>query len=41
MYLYSTEHALMDYHLNPEKAKVTEEAPQTETNETDITETES
>ena len=40
MYLYAAEHALMDYHLNPEKAKVTEEEPQTETNETNTTETE-
>jgi hypothetical protein len=39
MYLYSSEHQLMDYHLNPEKAKVTEE-PKQEKNETDITETE-
>jgi len=40
MYLYSAEHQLMDYFMNPEKAQVTEEAKQEETNETDITETE-
>ena len=41
MYLYASEHALMDYHLNPEK-KAQEEIPQTETkeNETNTTETE-
>lgn len=41
MYRYSSEHALMDYHLNPEK-KVQEETPQTEKkeNETDTIKTE-
>lgn len=42
MYLYGSEHALMDYHLNPEKkAQVQEETPQTEKkDETDTTKTE-
>lgn len=37
MYLYASEHALMDYHLNEEKKQVKEEE---KTDETDITETE-
>lgn len=42
MYLYSAEHALMDYFMNPEKTKTPEaEMPKDEeTNETDTTETE-
>jgi hypothetical protein len=42
MYLYSSEHALMDYHLNPEKKQTPEaETPkETKKNETDTTETE-
>ncbi len=43
MYLYGSEHALMDYHLNPEKKEQVKEVvtPQTETkkDETDIVET--
>lgn len=44
MYLYGSEHALMDYHLNEEKKAKAVELPElpthTETNETNITETE-
>lgn len=41
MYLYASEHALMDYHLNPEKkAQVTEET-ETKKNEANTTETKS
>lgn len=38
MYLYASEHALMDYHLNEEKQ--VKEVVETQTDETDITETE-
>jgi hypothetical protein len=34
MYLYASEHALMDYHLNPEK-KVVEAETETKENETE------
>jgi hypothetical protein len=40
MYLYASEHALMDYHMNPEKAKVTEEVKEETSNETDTPQTE-
>lgn len=42
MYLYAAEHQLMDYFMNPDKAKTPEaETPKVEeTNETDIIETE-
>lgn len=40
MYLYGSEHALMDYHLNEEKKKkAAEEAAATKPNETGTTET--
>ena len=33
MYLYSSEHALMDYHLNDEKTKIAEAEKLLETHE--------